>query len=125
MTTKTNRQLGNLNVSELALRYLPVGKLKTNPQNARTHSKQQIRQIADSMREFGFNNPLLIDGSNVVVAGHGRLSTAKLLGVREVPTIRLENLSPDEIRAYVLADNRLAEKAVGTSRSLPLNSSIC
>jgi len=100
-----------LNVSGLEVRYLPVGKLKINPQNARTHSKRQIRQIADSIREFGFNNPLLVDHSNIVVAGHGRLSAAKLLGLREVPTIRLENLSPDQIRAYVLADNRLAEKA--------------
>jgi DNA modification methylase len=111
MTTKTDRGLGNPSVSELEVRYLPVGKLKTNPQNARTHTKQQIRQIAESIKEFGFNNPLLVDHSNIVVAGHGRLSAAKLLGVREVPTIRLENLSPDQVRAYVLADNRLAEKA--------------
>jgi len=98
-------------VPELKLRYLPVGKLKANLQNARTHSKQQIREIANSIREFGFTNPVLVDKNDSVLAGHGRLSAAKLLGIREVPTIRLEDLSPDQIRAYVLADNRLAEKA--------------
>jgi DNA modification methylase len=117
MTTKTDEGLGTLSVSGLEVRYLPVGKLKTNPQNARTHSKRQIRQIADSVREFGFASPLLVDRRNIVVAGHGRLAAAKLLGMREVPAIRLDHLSPDQIRGFALADNRLGEKA-GWDRSI-------
>jgi DNA modification methylase len=95
----------------LELTYHPVGALKANPHNSRTHSKRQVRQIADSMKAFGFTNPVLLDEGNTIVAGHGRVSAAKLLGMTEVPTIRLVNLSADEIRAYVIADNRLAEKA--------------
>jgi hypothetical protein len=88
-----------------------VGDLKNNPHNARTHSPQQIRQIAKSIREFGFNNPVLIDGNDMIISGHGRVDAAKLLGLSEVPTIRLEHLSPEQVRAYVIADNRLAELA--------------
>ena len=91
---------------------LPAGsRLVPNPRNARTHSKHQIRQIAASIREFGFTNPVLIDHKNTIIAGHGRVEAAKLEGIEQVPTILLENLTEDEIRAYVLADNRLAEKA--------------
>ena len=88
-----------------------VDALNPNPRNPRTHSKRQLRQIADSIQEFGFTNPILVDKDNVVIAGHGRLEAAKLLGMSQVPTIRLENLTPDQIRAYVIAENRLAEKA--------------
>lgn len=95
----------------LMIRDLPISQLKTNPNNARTHSKHQIRQIAACIKEFGFTNPVLIDKNNMVVAGHGRVAAAQLLGRSQVPTLRLENLSPDQVRAYVLADNRLAEKA--------------
>ena len=93
------------------LQYRPVGDLKNNPRNARVHSKHQIRQIASSIKAFGFTNPVLLDKDNTIVAGHGRVAAAKLLGISDVPTIRLENLSSDQLRAYVLADNRLAEKA--------------
>ena len=79
--------------------------------NARTHSKKQIRQIADSIERFGFTNPVLIDATNQIIAGHGRVQAAKLLGLTEVPTLRIEHLSDTEKRAYVIADNRLAEKA--------------
>jgi len=79
--------------------------------NARTHSDEQVAQIAASMREFGFTNPLLVDRNNQVIAGHGRLSAAELVGLAEVPCIRLENLSETQKRAYVLADNKLAENA--------------
>jgi hypothetical protein len=97
--------------SELTITYQRVEDLKTNPRNSRTHSKHQIRQIADSIKAFGFTNPVLLDSNDTVIAGHGRVDAAKLLGISDVPTIRLENLSPDQIRAYVIADNRLAEKA--------------
>jgi DNA modification methylase len=96
---------------ELVVEYQRIGDLQQNPQNSRIHSKRQIRQIADSIRAFGFTNPVLIDKGSKVVAGHGRVDAAKLLGLSEVPTIRLEHLSADQLRAYVIADNRLAEKA--------------
>ena len=94
-----------------------VNALTPYPQNARTHSKRQIRQIADSIETFGWTNPILVDGSGGVIAGHGRIEAAKLLGIEKVPTIRLEDLTEAEIRAYVIADNRLAENA-GWDREL-------
>jgi DNA modification methylase len=85
--------------------------------NARTHSKRQIEQIAASIRKFGFNSPVLINDDGQIVAGHGRVEAAKLLGLAAVPTLRLSHLSPAEQRAYVLADNKLAENA-GWDREL-------
>jgi len=79
--------------------------------NARTHSDEQVKQIAASIREFGFNNPILIREDLTVIAGHGRLSAAKVLGLKEVPTISLAHLTPLQVRAYVLADNKLALNA--------------
>ena len=95
----------------LRVEYKSISVLKAYSHNARTHSKPQIRQIADSIAAFGFTNPILIDDDNTVVAGHGRLLAAQLLGMEQVPTIRLETLTEAQIRAYVLADNKLAEKA--------------
>jgi DNA modification methylase len=97
--------------NKLHITYRPIEEIKNNPRNSRIHSKRQVRQIANSISEFGFTNPVLADRNNVVIAGHGRLAAAKLLGMSQVPTICLENLTPDQIRAYVIADNRLAEKA--------------
>jgi len=79
--------------------------------NARTHSKRQISQIAKSIAAFGFNNPVLIDDAFGIIAGHGRVEAAKLLGLSEVPCLRLSHLSEAEKRAYILADNQLATKA--------------
>ncbi len=79
--------------------------------NARTHSDKQIAQIAASIQNFGFANPVLIDGDGSIIAGHGRVAAAKQLGMKDVPTIELAHLSPAERRAYVIADNRLAELA--------------
>lgn len=98
-------------MDDLKVEYRDPKVLKPYDRNARTHSKKQIRQIADSIEEFGFTNPVLIDGTGRIIAGHGRVAAAKLLGIDEVPTIRLENMSEVEIRAYVIADNRLAELA--------------
>ena len=88
-----------------------IDRLKANPRHARTHTAKQIDQIAASIRQFGFTNPVLIDADGVIVAGHGRVEAAKQLGMSEVPTIRLDHLSEDEKRAYLIADNRLAELA--------------
>lgn len=76
--------------------------------NARTHSEEQVIQIAASIKEFGFTNPVLIDGENGIIAGHGRLMAAKKLGLEEVPTIELSHLSEAQRKAYILADNKLA-----------------
>jgi hypothetical protein len=85
--------------------------------NARTHSEAQVAQIAGSIREFGFNNPVLVDGTNGIIAGHGRVLAARQLGLRAVPVIELAHLSEAQKRAYILADNRLAEQA-GWDREL-------
>src|SRR6202171_1166981 len=98
-------------ISKLAVEYQPVGNLAAFSSNARSHSKHQIRQIAASIEQFGFTNPILINNKNTIIAGHGRVAAAKLLGMEQVPTIRLEGLTDEKIRAYVLADNRIAEKA--------------
>jgi DNA modification methylase len=99
------------NVSNLVVTYQPVTNLTAFAHNARSHSPQQVRQIAACIKEFGFTNPVLVDGQNTIIAGHGRVAAAKLLRMALVPTIRLEGLSEDELRAYVIADNRIAEKA--------------
>src|SRR5499427_634364 len=88
-----------------------VETLRPYQQNTRTHSKRQIEQIARSIERFGFLNPVLIDASGTIIAGHGRVEAAKLLGLAQVPTLRIEHLSDEEKRAYILADNKLAEKA--------------
>ncbi len=85
--------------------------LKRWARNARTHSKKQIRQIADSIRRFGFTNPVLIDGSHAILAGHGRVAAAKLIGMSEVPCLRFDQMSEAEKRAYANADNKLALNA--------------
>ncbi|MEO6360742.1 MAG: DNA methyltransferase [Sphingomicrobium sp.] len=95
----------------MAVEYQSVGKLKPYDRNARTHSKKQIRQIADSITRFGFTNPVLTDDDQRIIAGHGRVEAARLLGITEVPTVRLSHLNDAERRAYVLADNKLALNA--------------
>lgn len=101
----------------LKVEMLSTTALRTYARNPRTHSPKQIRQIAESIRRFRFNNPILIDRNRVVIAGHGRLEAAKLLGIRRVPTIRLDHMTEAEKRAYIIADNKLAEKA-GWDREL-------
>ena len=91
--------------------------LKSNARNARTHSRKQIRQIADSIAAFGFLVPILIDEGRVVIAGHGRYAAAKLLGLKQVPAIEVRDLSEAKRRALALADNKIAENA-GWDREL-------
>ena len=93
------------------IEYFKVSQLSPYPRNSRTHSKKQIGQIADSIRQFGFTNLLLIDTQNVILAGHGRLAAAKTLGIEQVPCVRLESMTTDQKRAYVLADNKLGLNA--------------
>jgi DNA modification methylase len=97
--------------SRLAVHYRPVQSLIPYARNARTHSPEQVAQIAASIREFGWTNPILLDGDQGVIAGHGRLLAARQLGLAEVPCIELAHLSDTQRRAYILADNRLALNA--------------
>lgn len=91
--------------------HVPPSQLKPYARNARTHSKKQIGQIAKSIDEFGFNNPILVDENYEVIAGHGRLAAAYQLGLSEVPVVCLSHLSAAEKRAYILADNKIALNA--------------
>src|SRR6516165_1170083 len=95
----------------MKIEYTAVSELRAYPNNARTHSRKQLRQIANSIEKFGFCNPVLIDDDKEIIAGHGRVEAAKLLGIEAVPTCRLSHLSPADKRAYILADNRLAASA--------------
>lgn len=87
------------------------GDLRPYERNARKHSRRQIQQIAASIRQFGFVNPVLIDAESRIIAGHGRVEAAKQLGLTEIPTIRIEHMTEAQRRAYIIADNRLAELA--------------
>ena len=96
----------DLNVQQIALEQLvPYAR------NARTHSDSQVAQIAGSIAEFGFVNPVLVGGDNIIIAGHGRVMAAKKLGLETVPTIKLDHLSENQRRALVIADNKIAENA--------------
>ncbi len=97
--------------TDLQIESLPTAALRPFARNARTHSPKQIAQIAASIREFGFNNPVLVDHNGEIIAGHGRVAAAKKIGIEAVPCVRLEHLTEAQKRAYILADNRIAEKA--------------
>ncbi len=96
---------------ELRVLYKNPTELKLNPKNSRTHSKKQIQQIAQSINALGFNNPVLIDKNNTIIAGHGRVLAAKELGMDTIPVICLNHMTQEQIRAYIIADNKLAEAA--------------
>lgn len=95
----------------LEVRYRAITELEPYARNARTHSDEQVAQIAASMREFGFTNPVLVDGKGGIIAGHGRVMAAKQIGLEHVPTIELGHLTEAQRQAYVIADNQLALKA--------------
>ena len=96
----------NLKVNQVELK-----NISTYKNNARMHDKKQIDQIARSIKAFGFNNPILIDENNIIIAGHARFEAAKTIGIKAVPAITLKHLSEKEKKAYILADNKLAEKS--------------
>ena len=93
------------------IEHLPTVDLTPYARNSRTHSPEQIAQLSRSMAEFGFTNPVLIDEHSTIIAGHGRVMAAQSLGLAAVPCIRLTHLSDAQRRAYVIADNKLAEQA--------------
>jgi DNA modification methylase len=98
--------------------YRAIEQLKPDPDNARRHSKKQVRQVAESIKVFGFNVPILIDRDGNVIAGHGRLLAAGELGMTKVPTLCLDHLTPAQVRAFRIADNRLTEIATWDDRLL-------
>ena len=95
----------------MQIKKIPVEKLIPYVRNSRTHSDAQVAQIAASIKEFGWTNPILVDGENGIIAGHGRLLAARKLGAKEVPVIELSHLTESQKRAYVIADNQLAMNA--------------
>src|SRR5713226_2803734 len=99
------------------IEWVSLGLPRSNPRNARTHSNRQIRQIAASIRKFGFLNPILVDDTNFGLAGHGRLEAARHEGLDRVPIFRFGHMSAAQKRAYVIADNKIAEQA-GWDREL-------
>src|SRR4051794_15847903 len=107
----------SMSTHQLCVIYQPISTLKPRSTNPRTHSQKQITQIANAIRQFGFTNPVLVDDSNGILAGHGRVEAAKEVGLTQVPTVRLSGMTEAEIRAYVIADNKLAENA-GWDRNL-------
>ena len=96
-------------MEELNIVYKPIKELKPYKKNAKKHSKEQVEQIANSIKEFGFTQPVIIDKNNSVVAGHGRILGAKKAGLKQVPTVCLEDLTEEQIKAYRLVDNKLNE----------------
>ena len=102
----------------LAVTSSRIDSLNMDPKNPRQHSDKQVRQIAKSIESFGFNVPVLMDARRNVIAGHGRLLAVKTLGWTEVPTITLDHLSPDQVQAYRIADNRLTENSSWDERLL-------
>lgn len=98
-------------MNPLSITNLSPAELRPSRRNSRTHSPKQIQQIAESIKRFGFNNPVLLDDAGEIIAGHGRVEAARLLELPSVPTVRLSHLSEAEVRAYRIADNRLAELA--------------
>jgi DNA modification methylase len=98
-------------MSKLTITYRPTSELIPYARNSRTHSEEQVGQIAASIREFGFTNPVLVDEENTIIAGHGRIMAAQKLGMVEVPTITLAGLTESQRKAYIIADNRLALNA--------------
>jgi len=98
-------------IRSLKVELRPLAAVRPAKRNARTHSEKQIEQIASSIRQFGFTNPIIVNDEGTIVAGHGRHAAAKLLGMADVPVIPIHDLDPAELRTYALADNRIAQNA--------------
>ena len=113
-------ELAGIAASQCSLNIIsrPRAELKPDPANPRQDSRRQIRQIAKSISTFGFNVPVLVDAELNVIAGHGRLLACGELGIDEVPTLRLDHLTPAQARAFRIADNKLTENATWDDRLL-------
>lgn len=95
-------------MSKLNIEIVDIDDIKESNYNARIHSEAQVEKIANSIDEFGFVNPIIIDDENEIIAGHGRFTAARFLKLKEVPTIRLTHLTDDKKRAFIIADNKIA-----------------
>lgn len=98
----------------------PIETLRFYSRNTRIHSPKQIELLARSIKAFGFNNPVLIDKDNFILAGHGRVLAATKLNLKTVPTVKIEHLSPLELKAFRIADNRIAEQSCWNKEALKL-----
>ena len=96
-------------MDKIQIVYKKIGDLKPYKKNAKKHPKEQVERIANSIKEFGFTQPVIIDKDNCVVAGHGRILGAKKAGLKTIPTVKLESLTEEQIKAYRLVDNKLNE----------------
>jgi hypothetical protein len=105
---KQLKQEGNI-VDKINIVYQKISALKPYKNNAKKHNKEQVERIAESIKQFGFTQPVIVDQNNCVVAGHGRILGAKKAGLKEVPTVCLEDLTEEQIKAYRLIDNKLNE----------------
>lgn len=105
---------------KLQIKEIEIEKLIPYAKNSRTHSDEQVAQIAASIREFGWTNPILIDGEIGIIAGHGRLAAARKLGLKKIPVIELSHLSPTQKKALIIADNKLALNAGWDNEMLAL-----
>ncbi len=112
--------INDTETNHIAVAYLPLSALKPAARNARTHSPAQVQQIARSIAEFGWTNPILIDEHNAIIAGHGRFEAARSRAMDQVPTITLAGLSADQKRALAIADNQLALNAGWDAETLRL-----
>lgn len=110
-TVAFSLSLKNMKKQNLEIKYLPVVDLIPYARNSRTHTPEQVAQIASSIKEFGFTNPVLIDSEKGIIAGHGRVMGAQKLGLKEVPTIEVTGWTDAQKRAYIIADNKLALNA--------------
>jgi DNA modification methylase len=116
----TRAQQPQLVARRAIVAYLPIGSIVPDPSNPRKHSPEQIRAIARSIKAFGFNAPILVDKANRIVAGHGRLDAANLLGLAEAPVIRLDHLSERQAKAFMLADNKLTDRSSWDDRKVAI-----
>lgn len=98
-------------IEKRKIEYIAIDALKEYERNTRTHDAEQVEQLKRSITEFGFTNPVLIDENNVIIAGHGRRSAARELGMKEVPCLRLSGLTESQVKALRIADNQLALNA--------------
>jgi ParB-like chromosome segregation protein Spo0J len=108
-------------MANLQIEQTPICALRPQRQNARTHSNRQLRQIADSIQRFGFCNPILVDDDLTILAGHGRVEAAKLLGLTSVPTVRLSHLSETDIGPMSLPIIAWPKKLVGIATCWPVS----
>src|SRR6267142_5147101 len=111
----------NAGLVEIQIQYRATGELVLDPRNPRQHSQNQVNQIADSIREFGFVVPIVVDHTGQVVIGHGRVLAARKLGMPLVPVVEIRHLSPAQLKALRIADNRLAQHAHWDERLLGEN----